>query len=111
VKPVALLCVLLLSVSMASEVLARTSADGSNVLHDHWAIQSSAVVAENDITISLPGYAPKDWYPTSVPSTVLAALVANKVHPDPYYGNNHLELPGVRRWAINICCSNSTGGT
>ena len=36
--------------------------------------------------------------PRQFPSTVLAALVANKVYPDPYYGNNYMELPGVRRW-------------
>ena len=68
------------------------------VLREHWYIQSSANLTDNGKVISLPGYATKDWYPTSVPTTVLAALVANKVYPDPYYGNNYMELPGVRRW-------------
>ena len=34
------------------------------------------------------------WYPTTVPSTVLAALVANKVYPDPYCGTNINNIPG-----------------
>ena len=68
------------------------------VLRDHWSIQSSANLTDDGKVISQPGYAAKDWYSTSVPSTVLAALVANKVYPDLYYGNNYMELPGVRRW-------------
>ncbi len=68
------------------------------LLRDHWSIQSSASLTNDGKVISQPGYAAKDWYPTSVPSTVLAALVANNVYPDPYYGNNYFELPGVRRW-------------
>ena len=70
------------------------------VLHDNWAIRSSATVSDEGEVISQPGYIIKDWYPTSVPSTVLATLVANKVYPDPYYGNNYFELPGIRRWDI-----------
>ena len=70
------------------------------VLRDHWSIQSSVNLTDDGKVISQPGYAGKDWYPTSVPSTVLAALVANRVYPDPYYGNNYMELPGVRRWDI-----------
>src|SRR5437773_869725 len=35
------------------------------------------------------------WYPTAVPSTVLAALVANKVYPDPYFGLNLRSIPGT----------------
>ena len=89
---------LLLSVFLTSNILAQTHADGSIVLRDNWAIQSSANLTDGGAVISQPGYTAKDWYPTSVPSTVLAALVANKVYPDPYYGNNYMELPGVRRW-------------
>src|SRR5262245_14457654 len=35
------------------------------------------------------------WYPTTVPSTVLAALVANKVYADPYFGMNLRSIPGT----------------
>ncbi len=89
---------LLLSVFLTSNIFAQTKADGSIVLRDNWAIQSSANLAEDGKVISQTGYTVKGWYPTSVPSTVLAALVSDKVYPDPYYGNNYMELPGVRRW-------------
>jgi len=81
-----------------SNVLAQKPDANIIVLRDHWAIRSSDNLTDNGKVISLPGYATKDWYPTSVPTTILAALVANKVCPDPYYGNNYMELPGVRRW-------------
>jgi len=97
-KTVSLSVLLLLSVFLSSNVFAQTPAGSSLVLRDHWAIQSSETATNDGAVISQPGYAAKDWYPTSVPSTVLAALVANKVYPDPYYGNNYFELPGVRRW-------------
>jgi exo-1,4-beta-D-glucosaminidase len=64
------------------------------VLRDNWAIQSSAAVTEKGEAISTSGYQPEKWYPTTVPSTVLGALVENKVYPDPYYGTNIESLPG-----------------
>jgi exo-1,4-beta-D-glucosaminidase len=91
---------LLLSVFLSSNVLAQTPIGNSIFLRDNWSIQSSANLTDDGKIISQTGYAAKDWYPTSVPTTVLAALVANKVYPNPYYGNNFLELPGVRRWDI-----------
>ena len=89
---------LLLSVLFASNMLARNTDDSAIVLRDNWAIQSSANLKDGGNAISQPGYAANDWYPTSVPTTVLAALVSNKVYADPYYGNNYFELPGIRRW-------------
>jgi beta-galactosidase/beta-glucuronidase len=90
----------LISVFLSSNIFSQSSSGNIIFLHDHWTIQSSANITDNGKSISLPGYAAKGWYPTSVPSTVLASLVANKVYPDPYYGNNFFELPGIRRWDI-----------
>ena len=59
-----------------------------------WAIQSSAKVAEKGDVISTAAYKPASWYATSVPTTVLAALVDNKVYPDPYFGMNLRSIPG-----------------
>jgi exo-1,4-beta-D-glucosaminidase len=70
------------------------------VPRDGWSIQSSAALAGGGETISRTGCAAEGWYSASAPSTVLAALVRNGVYADPYYGNNYLELPGVRRWDI-----------
>jgi exo-1,4-beta-D-glucosaminidase len=93
-----LFCLLSLSVILAFDARAGSPSVGSLVLRDNWLIQSSADATNDGGTISQPGYAATNWYPTTVPSTVLAALVANQVCPDPYYGNNYLELAGVRRW-------------
>jgi exo-1,4-beta-D-glucosaminidase len=84
---------LLLTVFVSSNVLAQNI-----VLRDNWSIQSSENLKDNGKGISMSGYAAKGWYPITMPSTVLAALVANKEYANPYYGNNYFELPGIHRW-------------
>lgn len=64
-------------------------------LKDGWAIQSSAHISEKGDVLSTTKFSPKDWYPTSVPSTVLSALVNDKVYPDPYFGMNLRSIPGT----------------
>lgn len=91
---------LLLFVFSEPKIFAQETDVNTLVLRDNWTIQSSANLKDGGKVISMAGYAVKGWYPTTIPSTVLAALVANKVYPDPYYGNNYLELPGIRRWDI-----------
>jgi exo-1,4-beta-D-glucosaminidase len=70
-------------------------ASGKLILKDNWAIQSSKEIKSDAKAISSIGFKTDGWYPTSVPTTVLAALVANKVYPDPYYGTNIDNLPGI----------------
>jgi exo-1,4-beta-D-glucosaminidase len=65
------------------------------LLKDNWAIQSSKEIKSDAKTISTTGFRTEGWYPTAVPTTVLAALVANKFYPDPYYGTNIKNLPGT----------------
>ncbi|MGH9396988.1 MAG: glycosyl hydrolase 2 galactose-binding domain-containing protein, partial [Terriglobia bacterium] len=65
------------------------------VLRRGWSIQSSAKAAESGSVISTPHFQTLGWYPTSVPSTVLAALVANKVYPNPDFGMNLRSIPGA----------------
>jgi len=60
-------------------------------LGDGWHIRSAQDTRAAGAEISRPGFDVSDWQPTSVPSTVLAALVRNGVHKDPYFGRN-LEL-------------------
>jgi exo-1,4-beta-D-glucosaminidase len=64
-------------------------------LRDGWMLQSSEKVAEKGAALSVAGYKPADWYRASVPSTVLAALVADKVYSDPYFGMNLRSIPGT----------------
>ncbi|MEA3364630.1 MAG: hypothetical protein U9Q79_03230, partial [Candidatus Hydrogenedentes bacterium] len=69
-------------------------------LQDNWHIQSSAAIGQDAATIASPGLDVTGWYPATVPTTVLAALVANGVYPEPYYGLNLKSIPGFQegRW-------------
>lgn len=73
----------------------QTSVDNKIVLRDNWFIQSSAEVKTDGREISAAGFRVEKWYPSTMPTTVLAALVANKVYPDPYYGTNFNKIPGA----------------
>jgi len=65
------------------------------MLRDGWTIQSSAKVTAKGEELSTASFAPQRWYSTQTPSTVLAALVENKVYPDPYFGMNLRLIPGA----------------
>src|SRR5574337_1486943 len=71
-------------VSAETNAAAQDKPSAKLVLREGWAVQSSTQVREAGETLSKPGYVPKEWYPASVPSTVLAVLVHNKVYPDPF---------------------------
>ncbi|HEV2500252.1 MAG TPA: beta galactosidase jelly roll domain-containing protein [Terriglobia bacterium] len=92
--------ILLLIIAVASSFAAPSNADlsqpGASVtLRQGWQIQSSAKVGEAGGVILTAGYRPSGWYSTTMPTTVLAALVAAKVYPDPDYGMNLRSIPGT----------------
>jgi len=63
---------------------------GEMTLGSGWQMQETGKVAEtNGEAISQPGYAPKNWYPATVPGTILTTLVNNKVYPEPLWGENN----------------------
>jgi exo-1,4-beta-D-glucosaminidase len=64
-------------------------------LKSGWQIQSSCKVAVKGDVISTTQFKPQDWYKAVVPGGVVANLVADKVYPDPYYGINLRQIPGV----------------
>jgi exo-1,4-beta-D-glucosaminidase len=77
---------------------AKTSASASETkfaLRDGWSLQSSSKVEAKGEAISTPRFVPKAWYQASVPTTVVAALVRNKTLPDPDFGMNLRQMPGV----------------
>jgi exo-1,4-beta-D-glucosaminidase len=75
---------------------ADEAASGAKLmLKEGWAIQSSANIQEEGNVVSTADFKPQDWYPTQVPSTVLAALVNDHVYPDPYFGMNLRSIPGT----------------
>lgn len=79
-----------------------TMAADKLLLRDNWQLQSTARVKDLGGRISSLSYSPAGWYKTSIPSTVLAALVENKVYPDPFFDLNLKSIPGYRegRWLV-----------
>ena len=65
-------------------------------LHSDWTLQSSCQLNATGEQISIAGFNTAGWHSTSVPSTVVAALVADKTYPDPYYGKNLRDIPGTK---------------
>jgi exo-1,4-beta-D-glucosaminidase len=65
------------------------------VLRENWFIQPSADVHADGAEISRAGFPTSGWYPATVPSTVISALVEDKVYPDPYTGLNMRSIPGT----------------
>ena len=76
------LCLLLSSLRAGGLPDALTLSSG-------WKLQSSANVAVTGEEISRPDFQPVNWYPATVPGTVLTTLVNNKVYPEPLYGENN----------------------
>ena len=64
-------------------------------LHEGWALQSSAKVAATGDAISSASFKTNDWIQADVPTTVVAAQVKSKLLPDPFYGMNMRQYPGV----------------
>ena len=69
--------------------------DGAAVLElkDGWAVRSSADFNAGGEEISRPGAELSGWYPAQVPTTVLSALVKNKVYQDIYFADNLSRIP------------------
>lgn len=84
----------MLSTTAAAQL--RVSTAPSRIpLSAGWAIQSSARAPATGEAISTVGYQTDTWIATTVPTTVLAALVANHAYPDPNVGMNMRTIPGA----------------
>src|SRR5437868_4926753 len=59
-----------------------------------WTMQSACNTQSVGEAISTSGLKTTDWHAVEVPSTVVAALVADRTLPDPFVGTNILKLPG-----------------
>ena len=60
-----------------------------------WEIQSSCEVKASGEQVSSVGYSTPGWHKTTVPNTVVGTLVDDKTYPDPTYGTNMKDLPGM----------------
>ena len=94
IRPLLVLsCLLCLIPGIA--VSSEASEPQSISLGANWSLQSSADVQADGVAISTAGFASRNWYPATVPTTVLSALVENKVYADPYTGMNLRSIPGT----------------
>ena len=73
----------------------QSESSGKLFLHSDWTLQSSCQINATAEQISTAGFNTTGWHSTTVPSTVVAALVADKTYPDPYYGKNLRDIPGT----------------
>jgi exo-1,4-beta-D-glucosaminidase len=79
----------------------RCDSQYDRLLSAGWKIQVSSEVKGAPDEICRPGFDTCGWYSTSVPSTVLAALVENGVYKNPYFGMNLKEIssePFAKSW-------------
>jgi exo-1,4-beta-D-glucosaminidase len=60
-----------------------------------WRMQSSCVEKSAPEAISTAGFADSGWHKAEVPGTVVGALVADGTFPDPDYGMNLKNCPGM----------------
>ena len=70
------------------------AASSSTPLHTGWELQSACKLQAEGDAISTAAFHPAGWAKLLVPSTVLAAQVAARIYPDPYYGMNLRQIPG-----------------
>lgn len=66
---------------------------GAMVLHDGWQMRDDAASGNNGAQFSTVAFKPDGWYRTTVPTTVLGALVRLGIYPDPYTGINNDGIP------------------
>src|SRR6478736_3808680 len=85
IRRYAFLIAAFLPASLFAQTTTQTIAD--------WQMQDSAKVAAAAPIVSSTRFHPQNWYVATVPGTVLATLVNNKVYPEPLYGENMRQIP------------------
>src|SRR6476659_10213539 len=75
-------------------------------LRSDWMIQSSGGVREPGAVLSTAAFRPDGWYQTTLPSTVVSALVQNRSYADPYFGMNLRSIGGTT-YPIGLNFSNT----
>jgi hypothetical protein len=103
---IALFSLLVACVQLCVGAAPEESSTRKVVLSDRWSIQPSTEVQERGDVLSTVQFQPKHWYAATVPSTVVAALVADHVYADPYFGMNLRSISGtvIRSARISRMC-------
>ncbi|GIH05355.1 beta-mannosidase [Rhizocola hellebori] len=82
-------------VAVSGSPAAHAATVSSSELSSGWALRSATGLADSGATISQVGYSTAGWNPVSLPSTVLAGLVANNVYTNIYAGTNLQSVPDL----------------
>ncbi|WP_328792480.1 MULTISPECIES: glycoside hydrolase family 2 protein [unclassified Streptomyces] len=82
-----------LPAAAGSAPVATTVVPGGTAALTGYAIRSAAEVPDTAAAVSTPGYATAGWHRAGPRSTVLAALVADGTHPDPFYSTDQQRIP------------------
>ena len=80
---------------LALATIGRGETQNRMNLRENWLLQSSCKVNQPGEILSTTQFSPDHWYKTAVPSTVLAAQVANGEFKDIEFGKNLRKLPGM----------------
>ena len=92
-KPSARISIALVLAALASRAAPVVAQTEEKLFIRDFRLQSEVVVDGGGEEVSSETYAPQDWYSVQGPATVLRALVANGVYPDPYVGMNNMQIP------------------
>lgn len=92
-KNIKFITVLLFSLFITANLYAQKGNIKQVKLTD-FQLQASGLINQQGGAISTTNYQSSVyWFPVKVPSTVLTALVANKIYPSPYLGLNNMLIP------------------
>jgi exo-1,4-beta-D-glucosaminidase len=86
---------LVLGLGVVGVAGASAATVGSAELSSDWTLRSANNVTDSGAAISQVGYGTTGWNPISLPSTVLAGLVANNVYQNIYFGTNLQSVPDL----------------
>ena len=74
---------------IGTSLVGSPSAPDIQPLSSDWKLQDAAKVSATPEQVSQAAFQATDWYPATVPGTVLTSLVNYKVYPEPLYGENN----------------------
>src|SRR5260370_41932438 len=94
-RRIALVCAVLILAVTGLATTQRATSGTKSPLHRNWQIQSSCQARSEGKEISTVAFPAGAWHHTEVPTTVVAALVADKSYADPYFGKNMKSFPGM----------------
>lgn len=90
--------VFLIPVLLIQQLYGQSRAENFQmILHDDWQMQSSLTDKATGAEVSQKNFPAKGWYKITVPSTIIAGLLANNEYKfDPFYAKNFEKLADKR---------------